>query len=445
VAFIRWERPRGAVHDLTKALSLRETGCNVLILSDASFYVLQNWLALDLSFKARWACAAYEHGYNPIEESLPEYGDWVNLIEQIQVECKDVSCDLVGALEAIKDAIEAQTLAIEAQTTQQEPWDDILGQIAGYLELAPTGQQLLSLAPAMDSYGICCDDATQRPYYDVSASELANPGDNPFCERCYSYALDFLDVGQELMEKWSAGQIVTVSVLALIAAALALPLTLILSILGIIAIAIFEVAKEDYQDFLISLVDDIACAVYNAASAAEALTEVKAVIADATKPDLWPEPAATLVLQYLVSQDAINQIFDETYPVRPDAEGNDCAECDYPQEGDCDTVNHLVYGTGILNVPGTSTITPQDVSGWYRIELHLKRGMCFKVTSGPSAQEYKYYRCQSGSFSGPYKTQGAPDNVWSCCGKFTLLSDVSTSVTFVIGDDDCVDDDLLCP
>lgn len=122
--FIKWTRPRGSVHNVQAALAGAETGCNILILSDASLYVLQNLVALDITFKSRWADNAQDHGYTPISDSSANYGAWVDLVEQIQGEVIDMSCEIVPVLEAMRDQMiqtnvvlaEIKT-AIEAGTT----------------------------------------------------------------------------------------------------------------------------------------------------------------------------------------------------------------------------------------------------------------------------------------------------------------------------------------
>lgn len=101
--FVKWDRPRGSVHNLQQCLTLKDTGCNILILSDASLYVIQNWLAMDIEFKARWADEILDKGYKPIATTSANYEAWVDLVHQIQGECVDVSCDVVGAIEELRD------------------------------------------------------------------------------------------------------------------------------------------------------------------------------------------------------------------------------------------------------------------------------------------------------------------------------------------------------
>lgn len=134
--FHKWSRPRGSVHNLAHALSLKDSGTNILCLSDSTLYVLQNLVALDITFKSRWSDEVFEHGYNPISDDSINYGAWVDLVEQIQWEVVDMSCDIVPVLEEIRDNIAAQTTkldeiktSLEAQTTALDPDDTLIDDI----------------------------------------------------------------------------------------------------------------------------------------------------------------------------------------------------------------------------------------------------------------------------------------------------------------------------
>jgi hypothetical protein len=109
---IRWTRPRGAVHNVAHALSLKDVGANLLCVSDATLYVLQNWLDLDIQFRSRWADVLHENAYEPIHPDSPQWDAWVDLIHQIQSEVVDMSCDIVSVLEEIRDNIEATNTSL---------------------------------------------------------------------------------------------------------------------------------------------------------------------------------------------------------------------------------------------------------------------------------------------------------------------------------------------
>lgn len=137
----RYTRPRGTVHDLPLALSLKDQGTNILCVSDATLYVLQNFLALDLEFKSRWAVEKLQDYYYPISPDHALYGQWVNLLDQIRAEVQDMSCEIVPVLEEIRDNIELSTTALtnilaalEEQTTALDPDDTLVDDVEPILD-----------------------------------------------------------------------------------------------------------------------------------------------------------------------------------------------------------------------------------------------------------------------------------------------------------------------
>lgn len=134
-------RPRGSVHDLPKALALKDVGCNLLLVSDATLYVLQNWTDLDLAFKSRWSVQVEQDLYLPITHEDALYGQWVDLVDQIRLEVSDMSCDIVPVLEEIRDNIAAQTAkldelktSLESQTTALDPDDTLIDDVEPILD-----------------------------------------------------------------------------------------------------------------------------------------------------------------------------------------------------------------------------------------------------------------------------------------------------------------------
>jgi acyl-CoA hydrolase len=108
-SYYKYSRPRGSVHDVALALSLKDQGSNILCVSDATLYVLQNFMALDIEFKSRWAVEKLEHVYYPMSHDHALYSQWVDLVQQIQSEVVDMSCEIVDAINLMTDAIEDQT------------------------------------------------------------------------------------------------------------------------------------------------------------------------------------------------------------------------------------------------------------------------------------------------------------------------------------------------
>src|SRR3972149_12937 len=102
---IPWARPRGAVHDLMHLLSLNSDHCIVVCLSAQELYVLQNWLPIDLEFKARYAITQQHAGFEPLTEDSDLYPSWLEFVRGFQVTVEDMSCDIGAGLTAIAEAL----------------------------------------------------------------------------------------------------------------------------------------------------------------------------------------------------------------------------------------------------------------------------------------------------------------------------------------------------
>jgi hypothetical protein len=83
---IPWERPRGALHDLAHYLDIDEGARSVLLLSDRTLYLVQNWAALDLAMRARWIAEGNEFGYLPPEPGSDDDAAYLAAVELAQEE-----------------------------------------------------------------------------------------------------------------------------------------------------------------------------------------------------------------------------------------------------------------------------------------------------------------------------------------------------------------------
>jgi len=443
--FIRWTRPRGSVHDLVRILSLPDE-YTLLCVSKRSLAILHDLAALDVEFESRYAVEKLEGGYISLTHESELYPLFLEVIRNLQLEVMDMGCDIGTGLEQI-----AQALTLLAQRS------------------GGGGNACASGVPGVIVN--CLADFTNDemlPQPDLEVTEPTPPEGFDTWEEYVSYKCDASYFIWEICRKYMqaaktfdltflTAQIVGVSfagIAGLIPASLT-PAGFLIVVTSILAIGVLTIGSwfwiQDALDWWEAHQQEIICELFNAGNSPEAVAALANALEDAIQAITFTGALAPLageisgllgeVFGQVAGNGLVAPLFSATATIV--SAGYDCGPCDQ-QEGDCDTDNHLVYGTGTLNVPGTSVITPSSHDGWYKIELHLKRGMCLKATAGPSGQEYKYYRCQNGSYAGPYKTQGAPDSTFSCCGKFTLLSDVTSSVTLVIGDDTCVDDDNEC-
>lgn len=444
---IPWTRPRGAVHDLLHLLSLSDDHCILLCLSEQELYVLQNWLPLDLEFKARYAVTLQHDGYEALTDDHELVGPWLAFVRGFQTGVEDVSCNIEAGLDSI-----AQALTLLAQNSGGGGGNcgsGVTGQILGCLDGLPNENLIPS--PSIELTGEPPEGFDTWEEYNLYKCAAAN-----WIWRHERASIQhFRD-----LDGMAIATTVLVPLLAMIFATIeAPPVAVFAAVMGIaIEIAILAGAGWWYLDQMLADWDAnreaIVCALYNSNTsdqAAEALinsaidsiqaivswgalgpisTEIKALLAELFgqligNPNVKPLFQATAIIQDTVDPDAI-----------------DCDVC--AEAGDCNTQNELVLGSGTL-LPGENILTPELSGGFYKIDAQLKRGTCVRVTSGPGAQVYKYYRCDNGSYTGPYKTQGAPDSTWSCAGRITLDSSVATPITLEIGEDNCVGDDQICP
>lgn len=114
---VSWTRPRGAVHDLMHLLSLSEERTHLLCLSERELYVINNWLALDLTFLSRYALVLKNEGYEPLTEESELWPVWNLFINTFQIGAVDMSCDLLAALQEIRDKIADGNEQLEAIAT----------------------------------------------------------------------------------------------------------------------------------------------------------------------------------------------------------------------------------------------------------------------------------------------------------------------------------------
>lgn len=297
---IPFDRPRGTIHDLQKALDYGDGGCHILALSDATLYVLQNLAALDITFKARWAESIHQHGYDPITELSENYGDWVDLIDQVQREIQPMTCDIVGALSAILAQLE------ECCT--------------GQLELMASGTSAAN-NQAMTDY------LETNPYYDPSSGGVSPPAEmEPHCQRCWSWATRWVQANVEAHEQAVIIGQGGVGVLMVIFSFLSLPLAVLLGIAAVIIVVVLEIDVEAYEDALLDALPDLVCSIYTATSSAQAVVAARAVIQGL--PVLNTRAKDMLASQ--VTNAGMDSIFDESFEIIPGMP-TDCTACPEPE------------------------------------------------------------------------------------------------------------------
>lgn len=444
---IPWSRPRGAVHDLSHLLSLSSDHCILLCLSEQELYVLQNWLPLDLEFKARYAVTLQYDGYEPLTDDHDLVGLWLEFVRGFQVGVEDVSCNIETGLNSIAEAL--TLLAQNSGGTGGGCGTGTVGQVLGCLDGLPNDAFLPQ--PGLELTGEPPEGFETWEQFNIYKCAAANW--IWAHERGSMVYFRNLDAG-------AIGTVVLVPILALIFATIeAPPVAAIAAIIGIaVEIAILAGAGWWYLDQMIADWDAnreaIVCALFNSSTsdqAAEALINaavdsIQSIVSWGALGPISVEIKSLLAELFgqLIGNPNVKPLFEATAVIQQTLDPN-AIDCDACQEaGDCNTQNELVLGSGTL-LPGENILTPELSGGSYKIDAQLKRGTCVRAIAGPSAQLYVYYRCQAGEYSSAYKTQGAPDSVWSCAGRFAYTGATAASVTLEIDDDTCDDDDTSCP
>lgn len=102
---VPYGRPRGSLYSLEKLDVLGDSACRLLCVSERSLYVLLNWVALDATFASRYAVELTEDRYRPVGPEDPEWELYRSVVNNLQLEISDMSCDIENGLLAIADAI----------------------------------------------------------------------------------------------------------------------------------------------------------------------------------------------------------------------------------------------------------------------------------------------------------------------------------------------------
>jgi len=296
---VAWDAPHGAIHSLSHLSELSPVRSVLLCISERSFYVLQNLVAEDVAFRARYALEELDAGFVPVCDQDAEWDDYLAVVENLQLEVWDMSCDVTQALENILAQLE-NCCAVQSA---------ILRSIA-------TGAN----GPAMDSY--LGDGHT---YYDPPSNNTENPGGSALCQRAWSFALDWSEANSEARNQASALGQAGVALITVIFAAINLPLGVLVGLLLEIAEVIILIDADVYEETLADAAEDLACAIYTASTSAVAVSQARAVCG--SLPGLNQRTKDALASQCCNS--VMDAIFSGSYATRGDAPDN-CSGCSAP-------------------------------------------------------------------------------------------------------------------
>lgn len=314
---IEYSRPRGSIHDLVHISNLSSDRTNVLCVSDRTLYILQNYAEIDVNFAARYAVEFGKQGYTPVSEKIASYWElFKEVTNNFSLEITDMSCDIVAALNQIKDAI--NDLAMIQQSSTSVP--------------------------------VCCSDVlASRPYYDSDPSS-GSPSNK--CTQAWSFALTWKRDVIEFYRVWSRSGTVTAGWLAEILAELNLPAGIILEIASSSAELILPVLESELSNIIDDMLLDIVCAIYNASDTEEARANIDLIIQGSSLSE-----TAKKSFSQMFSNMGLAPVFMGTFPEWSGAPSN----CDSCSGVDCGVPHFLE----VDEVPvGSGDLTPNGEERW---------------------------------------------------------------------------------
>jgi hypothetical protein len=101
-----YERPRGAIHDLSTIADLGADRCRILCVSDRTLYLLHNFAADDVTWFGRYAEERLDHGYVKLERGSPLWPLFAETVNAFQLEVLDMTCDIEAGLKSIAEALD---------------------------------------------------------------------------------------------------------------------------------------------------------------------------------------------------------------------------------------------------------------------------------------------------------------------------------------------------
>jgi len=308
--FIPWDRPRGAVHDVEYLATLSTDRDYLVCLSERSFYLLLNLAGSDAGFLARYAVEKLDDGYLPCTRAHALYPVVSDAIEALGVELTDMSCDVVAALNEIRDVLTQMSVGINLGNT-----------------------------------ATCCYTVDPDAYYppDPGEGEPEN-----LCQLAYAFALYWEAGANEMYHQWALGAFPALGVLAAIFDEFDIPAQALLELVTLGATHALPILESLWRIATSNLVWDITCAIFNASGAAEA----QAAIYEAIESVEGIGDIAIQLMEAPITYAGLNKVFDTTFPVEG-VETPDCGDCEEQPAGDLfltrwtEPYNQLVTGDSI--------------------------------------------------------------------------------------------------
>jgi hypothetical protein len=186
-----------------------------------------------------------------------------------------------------------------------------------------------NLAAATREQTLCCDSLSGVPYYPPDYDPTENPETSIFCDQVHSYVANYIQAASEYISNANSGQEMGIGGVALIVAAIYLPIGIIAGLVALALTFVLEITESEMLLAIQNMYDDLVCAIWLAGDAESARAAMIAVIEGRELTFAWGNDA-TDALSKCIQPEALNLVFTETYPVLASKSGStcDCTDCD---------------------------------------------------------------------------------------------------------------------
>lgn len=123
---------KGAIHDVARLKDMGGEPCHVLLVSEATLNIIQNYAIDEVTFTNRFGVLFSGDFYEPVTPSHADYDFVLDAIRDYRLEVNDVTCDIIAALSGIEAAISGSAAAdcscqigTDVETTDGEEGGDL--------------------------------------------------------------------------------------------------------------------------------------------------------------------------------------------------------------------------------------------------------------------------------------------------------------------------------
>lgn len=396
---------KGSLHEIDRLAAMGSEPCFVLLVGEQTLSIMQDFAANEVGFLSRYAEFLAVDRYTPVEK-YSVHEEFVNdIIRRFKLEVLPVNCDLFGELTRIRQTLELQVLCCEAITG------------GGTYEDAPPTDIVVGTGDPPAGYSDWDD------YRD------------DLCRRAQAYVDALIAAAQNLANLSSVGVVISLALVALAFAPVALPLSALVALAAVLLSLATDEILQEFPDALTALKAELVCAIYASVTAQDAHSGLLAVINGSGYSEVLKQALAALV-----AYSGLNQVYDQTLTLPAGYDPDYCLEC----SGDCQDAE---FDTGCA--PGTSgfcgsgDLTPGPgrvwtgtvtASGQYRVDAKIDKMRSITVvgssgfTPQDGANSVRVWNCnfvsQLGNWTNP---DDVPDE--TCCACLVFVSTTPFTVT----------------